>query len=99
MKQINFVDVELGKEVNDEKITKHSAKASPDSKIDLVQAFFYGGINGAFANMVLFFLAIFLVGLICGFFAFIGSFFKVLFIVKHSLIVIEKITNQIPIVL
>ena len=77
MEQINFVDVELGKEVNDEKITKHSAKASPDSKIDLVQAFFYGGINGAFANMVLFFLAIFLVGLICGFFAFLGYFFKV----------------------
>ena len=76
-KQINFADVELGKEINDEENTKHSAKIGPDSKIDLVQAFFYGGIDGAFANMVLFFLAIFLVGLICGFFAFLGYFFKV----------------------
>ena len=63
--------------INDKENTKHSAKVGPDSKIDLVQAFFYGGINGAFANMVLFFLAIFLVGLICGFFAFLGYFFKV----------------------
>ena len=74
-KQINFADVELGKEIheegglerwfnsiNDEENTKHSAKVGPDSKI---------------ANMVLFFLAIFLVGMICGFFAFIGYFFKV----------------------
>ena len=76
-KQINFADVELGKEINDEEKTKHSAKVGPDSKIDLVQAFFYGGIDGASINVALFCLVIFLVYLTFGFFAFIGYFFRV----------------------
>ena len=76
-KQNNFADVELGDVVDDENPQKNPAIVNPDSKIDLIRAFFHGGINGAITNMVLFFLALFLTACICGLFSFIGSFFKV----------------------
>ena len=76
-KQIHFVDVELDNGVNDDrKNAQNSEKVNPDSKIDLIQAFFHGGINGAMTNML--FLALVLTAtLIHGLFLFIGSIFKV----------------------
>ena len=76
-KQNDFADIELGNDFVDNEEPKKSTKANPDSKIDLVQAFFHGGINGAMTNMMLFFLAFFLIALICGLISFLASFFKV----------------------
>ena len=76
-KQNDFADVELGNDVDDDEKPKDPAKVNPDSKIDLVRAFFQGGINGAMTNMMLFFLAFFLIALICGLISFLASFFKV----------------------
>ena len=74
-KQIHFVDV--GLDNDDRKNAQNSEKVNPDSKIDLIQAFFHGGINGAMTNMGMLFLALVLTALIHGLFSFIGSFFKV----------------------
>ena len=74
-KQIHFVDV--GLDNDDRKNAQNSEKVNPDSKIDLVQAFFHGGINGAMTNMGMLFLVLVLTVLIHGLFSFIGSFFKV----------------------
>ena len=78
-KQIHFVDVELDNGVvnDDRKNAQTSEKVNPDSKIDLVQAFFHGGINGAMTNMGMLFLVLVLTVLIHGLFSFISSFFKV----------------------
>ena len=77
-KQIYFVDVDLHNGVNDDrKNAQNSERVNPDSKIDLVQAFFLGGINGAMTNMGMLFLTLVLTVLIHGLFSFIGSFFKV----------------------
>ena len=76
-KQNDFADVELGNDVDEDEKPKDPAKVNPDSKIDLVRAFFHGGINGAMTNMMLFFLAFFLIALICGLISFLASFFKV----------------------
>ena len=76
-KQNDFADIELGNDFVDNEEPKKSTKANPDSKIDLVQAFFHGGINGAMTNMGMLFLALVLTALIHGLFSFFGSFFKV----------------------
>ena len=91
-KQIHFVDVELDNGVNDDrKNAQNSEKVNPDSKIDLIQAFCHGGINGAMTNMGMLFLALVLTALIHGLFSFIGSFFKVLRNILISRLIVVNI--------
>ena len=73
-KQNDFADIELGNDFVDNEEPKKSTKANPDSKIDLVQAFFHGGINGAMTNMGMLFLALVLTALIHGLFS-LGNVF------------------------
>ena len=76
-KQNNFADIELAVTDGDDEKPNNPAKVIPDSKIDLVGAFFRGGISGAMTNMLLFFLVFFLMACISGLMDCLGSFFKV----------------------